>query len=463
MKIIGVRSFKVNGKKRIEKTIEILDLISTYIDDENKVNEYFNAKAALYDLFFINRQVRDEYIDIIPTKELSEVNSFLHSFCSSPTLDSWEKDKIKTGILKIRDIIIDNYRKEIGNMKKIFISHSTKDVELIEIFLDFLETGMGINREEVYCTSVEGTINTGQKFIDNIEKNIKDAQIVVFIITPQYLKSKFCLAEMGAAWVLNQQIYPLIFNPLDFNVLEDTPLKGVQAKILNNEQNISSMYDELKKREIAKDKPVTLINRKSQNFLKELMKITARYVDYEEQNDCVEDFKLQNEELLNEIDSKDNEIKKLNNYISKLEKIKDKEEVLDLKKDELDDYNKFNYMVKEIEKQLNRLSEYVTTCIFISEFRKEIFTPNVTDSSSWKEIDECIIDGLLERDGNEIYLNSSNTSIGAIVEKLNRLSKFIEEIDEETFNIIIQEYDIENLDMIYRPFWTKVLRQKINI
>ena len=121
-------------------------------------------------------------------------------------------------------------------MKKIFISHSTKDVELIEKFLDFLEIAMGISREEVYCTSIAGTISTGQKFIDNIENNIKSAKIVIFIITPQYLKSKFCLAEMGAAWVLNQKIYPLIFNPLDFDVLEDTPLKGIQAKILNSEK-----------------------------------------------------------------------------------------------------------------------------------------------------------------------------------------------------------------------------------
>lgn len=38
-------------------------------------------------------------------------------------------------------------------MKKIVIIHLTKDIELIGIFL---ELGMGVNRDEIYCTCIEG-------------------------------------------------------------------------------------------------------------------------------------------------------------------------------------------------------------------------------------------------------------------------------------------------------------------
>lgn len=348
-------------------------------------------------------------------------------------------------------------------MKKIFISHSTKDVELINEFLDFLETAMGIDREDVYCTSVNGTISTGQKFIDNIESNIKNAQIVMFMITPQYLKSKFCLAEMGAAWVLNQEIYPLIFNPLSFDVLEDTPLKGVQAKMLGNKQDILSMYDELKNKKIAKDKPVTLVDRKTENFLKELNKVTKQYSECTEDSEVVKNIKLQNNQLLNEIDDKDRKIKELTCYINKLEKIKDKEEVNELKKEELDDYNKFKEIVKGVTKELNKFSKYVTTCIFYSEFRNESFIPTNMDQSSWKEIDECVIDGELNKDGTLVYLNDTNKSINLLIESLKKLEEFIEKISDETYTILCEEYNIENLDMIYRPFWDKVLSQKIEI
>lgn len=413
--------------------------------------------------FFINHQTRDEFTEIISIKELTQMSSFFSRVCSSRSLNDCEKETIRKNILKCSSIILDNYRKEMGFMKKIFISHSTKDVELIEKFLDFLETAMGISREEVYCTSIDGTISTGQKFIDNIENNIKSAEIVIFIITPQYLKSKFCLAEMGAAWVLNQEIYPLIFNPLDFNILEDTPLKGIQAKMLNSEKNILSMYDEWKKKGIANDKPVTLINKKSKIFLMELNQITEKYRNDEEESDKIKHYKIQNNELLYEINNKDKEIKKLKKYITELEEVKDKEEVLELKRDNLDNYKKFEEMIKDIEKSLNKFSKYITTCIFISEFRNDSFIPNITDSSLSKEVDECVIDGQLKWNENELHLNYSNKSISSAIDKLYKLKEFIEEIDEETFDILIKEYDVENLDMMYRPFWTKILGQTIEI
>lgn len=349
-------------------------------------------------------------------------------------------------------------------MKKIFISHSTKDIELIDSFLDFLELGMGVNREEVYCTSVDGTIDTGKKFVDNIKINIGKAEVVMFIITPQYLQSKFCLAEMGAAWVLNQQVYPIIFEPLTFDVLEDTPLKGIQAKILNSENNIFSMYDELKVKKIAVDKPVTLFNRKSKKFLNELTQITSRITVNEGENEEINNLNIEIDKLLNDIDSKDNKIKDLNKYISNLEKIKDKETVSELKKEKLDDYDKFETMMSEISINLNKFSPYVSTCIFINRFRNEDFIPNYNKYPlCWDEIQECVMDGKLETDGNLVWLNDEHSLIKKLVDKLDELEKFIEDLDIDTYEILINEYNVESLDMKYRPFWTEVLGQKINV
>lgn len=349
-------------------------------------------------------------------------------------------------------------------MKKIFISHSTKDRELIDSFLDFLESGMGVNREEVYCTSVDGTIGTGQKFVDNIKLNIEKAEIVMFIVTPQYLQSKFCLAEMGAAWVLNQQVYPIIFEPLNFDVLEGTPLKGIQAKILNSENNICSMYDELKVKNIASDRPLTLFNRKSKVFLSELRQITSKITVNEGENEEIDNLNIEIDKLLNHIDIKENKIKELNKYISDLEKIKDKENVSELKKEKLDNYNKFEDMVHEISIDLNKFSPYVSTCIFVNEFRNEEFMPNHNKYPlCWDEIQECVMDGILEIDGNFVWINDGHSSIDKLVDKLNKLEKFIEDLDIDTYEILINEYNVESLDMKYRPFWIEVLGQKINI
>ena len=38
-------------------------------------------------------------------------------------------------------------------MAKLFISHSSKDRELIKTLVEFLQMGMGISRGEIFCTS----------------------------------------------------------------------------------------------------------------------------------------------------------------------------------------------------------------------------------------------------------------------------------------------------------------------
>ena len=129
-------------------------------------------------------------------------------------------------------------------MAKIFISHSTEDEKLIKIFVEFLMLGMGIEQKEVFCTSYSETLLTGENFIDAIRQGMKDCEVTFLIITDNYLKSPFCLAEMGAAWGLGKKIIPLLLVSLDR--VERTPLKGLQVRFLNREKDISAIYDELR-------------------------------------------------------------------------------------------------------------------------------------------------------------------------------------------------------------------------
>ena len=43
-------------------------------------------------------------------------------------------------------------------MKGIFISHSTKNGELVEQFVEFLKLGMGIENSRIFCTRECGII-----------------------------------------------------------------------------------------------------------------------------------------------------------------------------------------------------------------------------------------------------------------------------------------------------------------
>ena len=49
-------------------------------------------------------------------------------------------------------------------MNGIFISHSTKDRELVEQIVELLQLGMGVEPSKIFCTSLEGTLPTGEDF-----------------------------------------------------------------------------------------------------------------------------------------------------------------------------------------------------------------------------------------------------------------------------------------------------------
>lgn len=139
-------------------------------------------------------------------------------------------------------------------MAKIFISHSTRNKELVRNFVDFLQVGMGIAREEIFYTSQPGILPTGEDFINNIKRAMLDCEAVIFIITEEYMRSAFCMAELGAAWGLSKKVYPLLL--IDIAKIENTPIKGLQVLMLNKENDVSALYDEFCTRGIIQ-KPCT--------------------------------------------------------------------------------------------------------------------------------------------------------------------------------------------------------------
>lgn len=130
-------------------------------------------------------------------------------------------------------------------MNRLFISHSTQDLEELTSFMEFLRLGMGISREDIFCTSSSGALPTGQPFIERIREALCSSQQVLCFLTPNYLQSKFCLAEMGAAWIQTNKIIPLLVSPLDFSDLKDTPLSGLQALKREERGDLLQLYDEL--------------------------------------------------------------------------------------------------------------------------------------------------------------------------------------------------------------------------
>ena len=362
------------------------------------------------------------------------------------------------------NFIAENKLEGESNMKKVFVSHSTKDADLVEEFIDFMEI-MGVERNDIYCTSIDGTISTGTNFIDNIKTNIKNTEKVIFIITPEYLKSKFCLAEMGAAWVLNQKIYPIIFKPLDFSILEDTPLKGIQANKIDSIESIISICDEFEKNGLMQRKDTNFINKKSKSLYQKFNEILEMYDN--------SNYYIDNEQILIENRKLENQVKVMEKYIYDFKEYSEylrKEgdiiggfEGFNLRSDYIKGFNK---QVDELKGELKQFSNCVIKCIFLNEFRQEAFILNMNDSQEKREIEECIDNNQLKICDNQVYLSNYNIEIEKLIKKLKRFNELIEWIKKYNNNDyynLAYKYGIQFLNMSEVIFWERVLGQKIHI
>lgn len=133
---------------------------------------------------------------------------------------------------------------------KIFISHAAADKQLVKAFVELLQGGMYVNRDEIFCTSISGSLGIGDEFISRIREEITGCENVIFLITPEYKKSFMCQIEMGAAWALGKNIKPIIVPPLTFEDLEK-PMDNRQAIMITDKDGLDQLFDELKVQKIA--------------------------------------------------------------------------------------------------------------------------------------------------------------------------------------------------------------------
>lgn len=180
--------------------------------------------------------------------------------------------------------------------KRIFISHSSQDEELVDQFVYLLNAGMKVELDNIYCTSILGNVPTGRPFINHIKENINNATLTILLITEAYVESHFCIAEMGASWALSQDIYPIIFEPLNYDILNRTPLIATHAKKIKNQDDIEHMYEELLDMGYAKKSLKTEFIRKTEGFMKFLRdrkvdnnKIQLNFNCYPSENEIVKE------------------------------------------------------------------------------------------------------------------------------------------------------------------------------
>jgi hypothetical protein len=107
---------------------------------------------------------------------------------------------------------------ERKNAKRIFISHSSKDKEVMEKFTDYiLQLGIGLSHEDIFCTSIEEMgIRNGEDIRQHIKDNVQGADFSFLMLSKNYKKSEICLNEMGAVWAVDNRVRYYLLPNVDF-------------------------------------------------------------------------------------------------------------------------------------------------------------------------------------------------------------------------------------------------------
>lgn len=87
-------------------------------------------------------------------------------------------------------------------MKKLFISHSSKNKVIANHFISYLEH-IGLKRNNVFCSSsISQGAKNGEELNSRIDKAIKDSYLIIYLISRDFLKSSYCIEELWVGWLV---------------------------------------------------------------------------------------------------------------------------------------------------------------------------------------------------------------------------------------------------------------------
>lgn len=157
-------------------------------------------------------------LDIDSFNELMEENYKKDNFVEKDKEDNLKVIKLKTS---------DNEEDKLVNSEKmesrLFISHSSKDLDYINAFVEFLN-GIGMNSKNIFCSSIDGyNIPWGKNIYDYLSEEFNNRGknlIVLFMLSKNYYDSTACLNEMWAAWVLKKDYRSILLPGFEFKDIE---------------------------------------------------------------------------------------------------------------------------------------------------------------------------------------------------------------------------------------------------
>lgn len=339
-------------------------------------------------------------------------------------------------------------------MGRIFISHAVADKDLVRQFVALLQTAYDLRQGDIFCSSLEGMgIPEGSNFVEFIRDKLADADFVIMFLTPAYYESAFCLSELGAAWVLMSDAFPLVVPPMKFEDLKAT-LLGVQGGMINDRTVLTNLFERLKKADHTKG-TFAWFEGQRDAFLAQLPALLEKVrgrtnVSAKEHGD----LKAAYDAMVKNLAESQTKYRELLEQFNAVSALKDKEDVREIVSADSSESDRFDELVAALRKEMWPLHNKVKEVLFKTQDGKP-YHPGAWDSDGeWDQINKAIEEGQLTEHDGGVLPDSNFPRIERTQNKLRDLACFIEKCSEEFQAEYREKHDLP-LSLAVRGFWKK--------
>lgn len=163
--------------------------------------------------------------------------------------------------------------------ERIFISHSSKDTDFV-VKIEQLFELIGINRSNIFCSSIEGQgVKNGKKIEESVRNEIIEDKILIYILSKNFLDSNYCLNELGAGWILSdsrtqsKKLFHIKLSDISFDEIKGFIGSGDKCTECN-ERSITTFVEEIEEVLNLPSKKATEYRNLVDNFVKDIKAIS---------------------------------------------------------------------------------------------------------------------------------------------------------------------------------------------
>lgn len=134
---------------------------------------------------------------------------------------------------------------ETQNMIKLFISHSSKDQELVEKLIELVKNALRLSSSEIRCTTIDGyRLPGGANTNEQIKREVRDSIAFIGLISAAATDSMYVLFELGARWGSDKHLLPLLALGVSPDILQG-PLSNLNALSCSNGSQLHQLVKDL--------------------------------------------------------------------------------------------------------------------------------------------------------------------------------------------------------------------------